>query len=75
MRVDRGSVTLGSLNAFGTRYVPDVNDLTPCADAAASRNLLFVRPALLRRMLLSCPVLVSLIVSVCVCVYGCVVAE
>ena len=58
--------TLGSLNALGTRYVPDVNDLTPCVDAAANRNLLLVRLALLRRMLLSCPVLVSLIVKVCV---------
>ena len=57
--------TLGSLNALGTRYVPDVNDLTPYVDAAVSRNLLLVWPALLRRMLLSCPVLVSLIVKVC----------
>jgi hypothetical protein len=60
--------TLGSLNAFGTRYVPDVNDRTPCVDAAASRSLLLVRPALLRRMLLSCAVFVSLIVKMCVCV-------
>ena len=58
--------TLGSLNALGTRYVPDVNDLTPCVDAGTNRNLLLVRLALLRRMLLSCPVLVSLIVKVCV---------